>query len=86
MRRTMDAYREPSPPRPPGLLYGLEDVPPLGLTLLMGLQHALTVDVAPFVFERLPATLRMLGSSDVAAATIVAIGLNLLLRERTPPG
>jgi NCS2 family nucleobase:cation symporter-2 len=39
----MDAQRAPSPPRPPGLLYGLEDIPPLGLTLLMGLQHALAM-------------------------------------------
>jgi NCS2 family nucleobase:cation symporter-2 len=41
-----------------------------------------TVDVVPFVFEHLPATLRMLASSDVAAATVVAITLNILLRER----
>jgi NCS2 family nucleobase:cation symporter-2 len=46
----------------------------------------LTVDVVPFVFQGLPVTLRMLASSDVAAATVVAIGLNLLLRSRTPAG
>jgi NCS2 family nucleobase:cation symporter-2 len=45
----------------------------------------LTVDVVPFVLQGLPATLRMLASSDVAAATIVAIGLNLLLRARPAP-
>jgi xanthine/uracil permease len=43
MRRTMDAHRQSSPPRPPGLLYGLEDIPPRGLTVLMGLQHALAM-------------------------------------------
>jgi xanthine permease XanP len=42
----------------------------------------LTVDVVPFVIDELPATIRMLGSSDVAAATVVAIVLNLLLRSR----
>jgi NCS2 family nucleobase:cation symporter-2 len=46
----------------------------------------LTVDVLPFVLQGLPRTIRMLASSDIAAATIVAIGLNLLLREKPPIG
>jgi NCS2 family nucleobase:cation symporter-2 len=44
----------------------------------------LSVDVAPWVFQGLPEGLRVLSSSDMAVATVVAMGLNAVLGARAP--
>ena len=58
--------------RPPNLIYGVDDKPPLGTTLLLGLQHVVVISVG-WVFVVVIVT--SMGGTEIQAANIIRISM-----------
>lgn len=58
--------------RPPNLIYGIDDKPPLGTTILLGLQHVVVTSVG-WVFVVVIVT--SLGGTEIQAANIIRISM-----------
>ena len=58
--------------RPPNLIYGVDDKPPLGTTLLLGLQHVAVISVG-WVFVVVIVT--SMGGTEIQAANIIRISM-----------
>jgi len=58
--------------RPPNLIYGVDDKPPLGTTLLLGLQHVVVISVG-WVFVVVIVT--GMGGTEIQAANIIRVSM-----------
>ena len=69
--------------RPPHIAYAVEDRPPLGVTVLSGLQHVGIISIAlvyPLILSR-EAGLSFDQTSDVLGATMLILGLGAVLQS-----
>ena len=58
--------------RPPNLIYGVDDKPPLGTALLLGLQHVVVISVG-WIFVVLIVT--SMGGTEIQAANVIRISM-----------